>query len=61
LEIPVTMIVKIESRCMMELLFVIVIFAGILAIYDLIRRVNNTILAQTEEIKKLREELKNKN
>ncbi len=45
----------------MELLFVIVIFAGILAIYDSIRRVNNTILEQTEEIKKLREELKNKN
>jgi len=61
LEIPVTMIVKIESRCKMELLFVIVIFAGILAIYDSIRRVHNTILEQTEEIKKLREELKNKN
>ncbi|WP_342443582.1 hypothetical protein MHB65_11615 [Lysinibacillus sp. FSL K6-0075] len=45
----------------MELLFVIVIFAGILAIYDSIRRVHNTILEQTEEIKKLREELKNKN
>jgi len=45
----------------MELLVIILIFAGIFAIYDSIRRVNNTILVQTEELKKLREELKGKN
>lgn len=36
----------------MELLVIILIFAGIFAIYDSIRRVNNTILEQTEELKK---------
>ena len=41
----------------MGLLFVILIIAGIVAIYDSIRQVNKKILAQTEEIKKLREEL----
>ncbi len=46
----------------MELLVIILIFVGgIFAIYDSIRRVNNTILEQTEELKKLREELKGKN
>jgi len=42
----------------MDMLFAILIFAGIFTVYDSIRRVNNTILEQTEEIKKLREELK---
>lgn len=41
----------------MELLVIILIFA----IYDSIRRVNNSILEQTEELKKLREELNGKN
>lgn len=41
----------------MELLVIILIFA----IYDSIRRVNKTILEQTEELKTLREELKGKN
>lgn len=45
----------------MELLVTILIFAGIFAIYDSIRRVNNTILEQTKELKKLREELNSKN
>lgn len=45
----------------MELLVIILIFAGIFAIYDSIRRVNKTILEQTEELKTLREELKGKN
>lgn len=42
-------------------LLLVLVFAGIFAIYDAIRRLNNNILDQTEEIKKLREELtKNK-
>jgi hypothetical protein len=41
----------------MELLFLILIFTGIFAIYDAIRKVNNNILNQTEELKKIREEL----
>ncbi|MEA0553240.1 hypothetical protein U1P98_22135 [Lysinibacillus irui] len=41
----------------MGLLFVILIIAGIIAIYDSIRQVNKNILAQTEEIKRLREEI----
>ena len=42
----------------MELLVgVIAFFVGFL-IYDAIRKMNNNILEQTEEIKKLREELK---
>lgn len=36
---------------------VIVFFVGFL-IYDAIRKVNNNILEQTEEVKKLREEVK---
>lgn len=35
----------------------ILIFAGIVAIFDALRRINNNILTQTEELKKLREEL----
>ncbi|MFC4799548.1 hypothetical protein ACFPA1_09275 [Neobacillus sp. GCM10023253] len=41
----------------MDLLVGFLIFAGIFAIYDALRKVNNNILDQTEEIKKLREEL----
>ncbi|MFD2655661.1 hypothetical protein [Gracilibacillus thailandensis] len=42
----------------METLFLILIFAGIFGIYDAIRKVNNNILEQTEELKKIREQLK---
>ncbi|WP_312475756.1 hypothetical protein [Neobacillus sp.] len=41
----------------MDLLVGFLVFAGIFAIYDALRKVNNNILDQTEEIKKLREEL----
>ncbi|WP_226528740.1 hypothetical protein [Metabacillus niabensis] len=37
------------------ILFGILIFAGIFAVFDALRKVNNNILDQTEEIKKLRE------
>ncbi|WP_169908079.1 hypothetical protein AB3Z07_23395 [Metabacillus halosaccharovorans] len=39
----------------MMILFGILIFAGIFAVFDALRKVNNNILDQTEEIKKLRE------
>ncbi|WP_175638427.1 hypothetical protein [Metabacillus schmidteae] len=39
----------------MIILFGMLIFAGIFAIFDALRKVNNNILDQTEEIKKLRE------
>lgn len=42
------------------MLFAILIFVGLFAIYDLIRRLNNNVLEQTEEIKKLRNELNQK-
>jgi len=42
----------------MELLILILIFAGIFGIYDAIRKVNTNILEQTEELKKIREQLK---
>ncbi len=42
----------------MNILFLILIFAGIFAIYDAIRKVNNNILQQTEELKKIHEQLK---
>jgi putative Mn2+ efflux pump MntP len=45
----------------MDLLFLILIFAGLFAIYDAIRKVNNNILEQTEELKKIREELTKNN
>jgi len=48
---------KKERSVIMGLLFVILIIAGIIAIYDSIRQVNKNILAQTEEIKRLREEI----
>ena len=41
----------------MELLFGILILVGILGLYDLLRRLNNNILDQTEAIKKIHEEL----
>lgn len=44
----------------MDSLFIILIFAGIFAMYDALRRINNNILEQTEEIKKLREKLTKK-
>ena len=48
---------KTERSVIMGLLFVILIIAGIFVIYDSIRQVNKNILAQTEEIKRLREEI----
>ncbi|WP_168927320.1 hypothetical protein [Halobacillus salinus] len=42
----------------MDFLFLIMIFFGIFAVYDALRKINNNILDQTEEIKKLREERK---
>jgi putative Mn2+ efflux pump MntP len=45
----------------MDLLFLILIFTGLFAIYDAIRKVNNNILEQTEELKKIREELTKNN
>ncbi len=45
----------------MNLLFIILFFVGLFAIYDVIRKVNNNILSQTEEIKKLRKEMTEKN
>ncbi|WP_170150283.1 hypothetical protein [Oceanobacillus halophilus] len=41
----------------MELLIFVLLFAGLFAIYDAIRKVNNNILEQTEELKKIRSEL----
>ncbi|WP_179301688.1 hypothetical protein [Neobacillus jeddahensis] len=41
----------------MDLLVGFLVFAGIFALYDALRKVNNNILDQTEEIKKLHEEL----
>jgi len=45
----------------MDLFIGIILFAGIFAVYDALRKVNNNILDQTEEIKKLREELAKNN
>lgn len=42
----------------MEILVIILLFAALFAIYDLIRRTNENILKQTEEIKKLPDILK---
>jgi len=44
----------------MGILFAILIFVGLFAIYDLIRRMNNNIIEQIEEIKKLRDEINNR-
>ena len=45
----------------MDLLFVILLLAVLIAIYDLIRRVNNNVLKQAEELKKLRADKKKNN
>ncbi|GAE24908.1 hypothetical protein JCM9140_871 [Halalkalibacter wakoensis JCM 9140] len=45
----------------MDFLIGILLFCGLFAIYDAIRKVNNNILNQTEELKKLREEMNYKN
>jgi hypothetical protein len=44
----------------LDLLIGFLLFAGIFGIYDALRKINNNILDQTEEIKKLREELAKK-
>ncbi|ULT59995.1 hypothetical protein L1999_13285 [Neobacillus drentensis] len=41
----------------MDLLVGFLILAAIFSVFDALRKVNNNILDQTEEIKKLREEL----
>ncbi|MFY4774942.1 hypothetical protein [Metabacillus sp. RGM 3146] len=41
----------------MELLFGVLIFAGFFALFDALRRINNNLIDQTEEIKKFRIEL----
>jgi hypothetical protein len=38
--------------------FMILLFVILLAIYDMVRRVNRNILEQTEEIKKLHDNMK---
>lgn len=45
----------------MDLLFFIMTFGGIFAIFDALRKINNNILEQTEELKKIRDELIKKN
>lgn len=42
----------------MELLFVVLLFVMLIAIYDMVRRVNKNILEQTDEIKKLHDNLR---
>jgi glycine betaine/choline ABC-type transport system substrate-binding protein len=42
----------------MDLLLLILIFIGLFGVYDAIRTVNNNILKQTREIKKINEHLK---
>ena len=44
----------------MDLLVGFIVFVVGFLIYDAIRKVNNNILEQTEEVKKLREDLKKK-
>ncbi|WP_165767896.1 hypothetical protein [Virgibacillus indicus] len=41
----------------MELLLLLLIFLGIFAVFDALRKINNNILNQTKELKKLREDL----
>lgn len=43
----------------MDLFYVVLLFIILIAILDSIRRVNISILKQTEELKKIREELHN--
>ncbi len=45
----------------MDFLFLILILIGIFLVFDAIRKVNNNILEQTEELKRIREELKKNN
>lgn len=42
----------------MDLLFVIVLFVLLVAIYDMIRRTNKNIIEQSEEIKKMHDNLR---
>lgn len=42
----------------MELIIGIMIFVGLYSIHDALRKINNNIMDQTEEIIKLQEELK---
>ncbi|WP_404456537.1 hypothetical protein [Oceanobacillus kapialis] len=44
----------------MEIALLVAIFIGVFAVYDAIRKVNNNILSQTDELKKIREELEKK-
>ena len=44
----------------MDLFVGVIVFIVGFLIYDAIRKVNNNILEQTEEVKKLREEVKKK-
>jgi hypothetical protein len=41
----------------MDLVFGILMIAGIIAVYDTLRKVNRNILNMSQEIKKLRDEL----
>ncbi|GAA0600854.1 hypothetical protein GCM10009001_16690 [Virgibacillus siamensis] len=45
----------------MNFMFLILIFIGIFLVFDAIRKVNNNILEQTEELKRIREELMKNN
>lgn len=42
----------------MDLLFVIVLFVLLVAIYDMIKRTNKNIIEQSEEIKKMHDNLR---
>jgi hypothetical protein len=41
----------------MDILIGFLVFSGIFALYDALRKINNNIIEQTAEIKKLREDL----
>jgi len=43
---------------MMSSLIGFIIFLGIFLVFDAVRKLNNNVIAQTEEIKKLQERLK---
>ncbi|WP_217348560.1 hypothetical protein [Gottfriedia solisilvae] len=49
---------KKEHIYMMSSLFGFLIFIGIFLVFDAVRKLNNNIITQTEEIKKLHERLK---
>ncbi|QTM99074.1 hypothetical protein ERJ70_07020 [Sediminibacillus dalangtanensis] len=42
----------------LNILFGFLVFAGIFAVYDALRKINNNLLDQTEEIKNLLDEIK---